>query len=51
MYGEYHKKMATLNLEIALTKNIYESLIKAKARTKRSVLEEVEEDLSNSESL
>ena len=42
--------MATLNLEIALTKNIYESLIQAKARTKRSTLEDVEEAFSNNSS-
>lgn len=31
-YAEYNKKLATLNLEIALTQDIYESLLKAKSR-------------------
>lgn len=30
--AEYNKKMASLNLEIAVTQNLYESLIKAKSR-------------------
>lgn len=28
--ADYHKKISSLNLEIALTQNIYQSLIKAK---------------------
>lgn len=35
LYTEYHKKMATLNLEIALTKNIYDSLVQARSRKPR----------------
>lgn len=29
--ADYHKKIASLNLEIALTQNIYNSLVKAKS--------------------
>jgi hypothetical protein len=32
-HAEYNKKLATLNLEIALTQDIYESLVKAKSRS------------------
>jgi hypothetical protein len=34
--AEYNKKMATLNLELALTQNIYDSLKKAKSRIEPS---------------
>lgn len=48
--GDYHKKVATLDLEIALTKNIYNSLMEAKSRvSRRSPLEQMEEDASCSE--
>lgn len=54
IYAEYEKKMATLNLEIAFNKNIYDSLLQARARamknSRRSALEEIEEDASRSES-
>ena len=32
VYSEYHKKLATINLEIALTENLYNTLIEAKSR-------------------
>lgn len=32
-YADYNKKLATLNLQIALTQDIYESLVKAKTRS------------------
>lgn len=33
---DYHKKMATLNSEILLTQNLYQSFIEAKSKVKRS---------------
>lgn len=32
VHSEYHKKLATINLEIALTENLYNTLIEAKSR-------------------
>jgi hypothetical protein len=34
--ADYNKKMASLNLELALTQNIYDSLKKAKSRIEPS---------------
>lgn len=53
LYSDYHKKMASLNLEISLTKNIYDTLLSAKSRKGRSgrvdEFDRISQALSNSD--
>ena len=42
-YSEYHKKVASLNLEIAFAQNIYDSLKQAKQKAEEEVIESMAE--------
>ena len=47
-YAEYNKKVATLNLEIALAQNIYDSLKEAKSKAEGE-FDRISEKMSENE--